>query len=168
MAPLTSLFKFTAYRNRLMTNTKTVDIREVLNDYSHSSNPYGLILPFSKVLIDYRSYWLPYLYDIPSLLKFKEKTSMVYNGAENMLNALKTTLLTLPHFIDYEYFSQFVKFVANVIDVINGYAKWAADMGILFKLTDKNIKINVRDLIPRLNLSRRRLRLYRTYLQYEH
>ena len=168
MAPLTSLYKFTAYQNKLMTNTKTVDLRKVLDEYSHTSNPYGLVLPFTKILYDYRSYWLPYLYDIPSLLKFKQKTSMVYNGAENMLNALKTTLLTLPQFIDYEYFVEFVKYIARVIDVIHAYARWAADMGLVFALTDKNIKLNVNNLIPHLSLSRRRLHLYHLYLQSRH
>lgn len=124
MAPLISLFKFTAYKSDFMTNTRTVDIRDVLNYYLHISNPYGLVHPFTEVLFQYREYWMYYLNNIPNLLKFKKYNAMLYDSIKRMLDALRVTLLTLPEEIDFDYFKDFVDFVKTIVNAITYQSRW--------------------------------------------
>lgn len=165
MAPLTSLFKFTAYKSFVINNTRTVDIRKVLKKYSNVSNTEGLIYPFTPIMIEYKRYWLSYLDNIPQLLKYKNKHSMVSGFAETMLESLRATLLTLPRRIDFDYFREFVAYIENIIKLIKRQVNWIGDMMTMFLKPGE--KINLKMFIPNLNLSRR-YRLYNIYVDQLH
>lgn len=107
MAPILSIYKFTIYREpnvigRLIHDTRTVDIRDIYEEYVEHpvSNGFNRIWPFDSIIHDYCEYWLNILSHLHQGNFFISKYS-----DPNLVRAIKTK---------FEYLISYLETLNNV------------------------------------------------------
>lgn len=106
MAPLSSIYKFTMYREpnvigRLIENTRTVDIRDIYDyEVKANSNGFNRIWPFDSIIHQYCEYWL-------NILSHRHQNNfyILNHSNPNLVNFVK---------IRFEYLISYLELLNNV------------------------------------------------------
>lgn len=115
------IYKFISYRDALQHNTRTVDLRKIIQKYKNKSGVYTLKYPFITILMNYAEYWNRIFEQDKFLNDCIGQDILEHEFLE--YNEILISIITAPDIIDspFEMIEMLVEKIKYIKVMFNGY-----------------------------------------------